>query len=60
MGDFSRFMIGSRLDSRIEVLREQYANMYQYGFLAALRADVQWEHDASFLTLTNIKGTTRT
>jgi HK97 family phage major capsid protein len=51
MGDFRDFMIGSRLDLSVEVLRERYASNYQYGYLFHARQDVGWAHDASFCNL---------
>jgi HK97 family phage major capsid protein len=54
LGDFSQFIIGSRLDSRVEVLRERYAQNFQYGFLGFQRADVGWQHDESFVKVTAV------
>lgn len=41
-------MVGVRSQIVIEVLRERYADFYQFGFLAHLRADIQVEHGESF------------
>ena len=54
LGDFKRLMIGMRTSLRIEVLKERYAEYFQYGFLVFLRADVQAEHDEAFCQITNI------
>lgn len=54
-GFFPRLLIGIRNSVRIEVLRERYAENYQYGFLAALRADVAVEHASAFCQISNIQ-----
>lgn len=54
LGDFSRCLIGVRSELRIEVLRERYADNYQFGILAAMRADVAVEQPASFVELIGI------
>jgi HK97 family phage major capsid protein len=53
-GDWSRLMIGVRSQLQIEVLRERYADVHQYGFVAHLRADVAAEHEAAFTVLGGI------
>ena len=54
LGDWSRMMVGIRSELRIELLRERYADSYQFGFLAHLRADVQLEHGEAFGELVGI------
>lgn len=54
-GDWRKLLIGVRADIRIEILRERYADMLQYGFLCHLRADVAAEHEQSFTVLRGIK-----
>lgn len=53
-GDFSRMLIGLRNSLRIELLKERYADQLQYGFVAFMRGDVQFEHKASFTKLIGI------
>lgn len=53
-GDWSKLMIGVRNQLRIEILRERYADVHQYGFVAHLRADVAAEHEAAFTVLEGI------
>jgi HK97 family phage major capsid protein len=54
LGNFRRLMIGMRTSLRIELLRERYADAFQFGFLAFLRADVQVEHPESFARVIGI------
>lgn len=53
-GDFSDLMVGIRTAFRIEILRERYAENFQYGFLAHLRADIQLARPASFCEVRGI------
>jgi HK97 family phage major capsid protein len=53
-GDWSRLMIGVRTAISITVLKERFADNMQYGFLAALRADVAAEQEAAFTKLTEV------
>ena len=53
-GNFSECYIGIRSDIRIEILRERYADLYQYGVLAHMRADLGFAHTKSFSALTGI------
>lgn len=53
-GDFSRMLIGLRNSLRIELLKERYADQLQYGFVAFMRGDVQFEHKAAFTKLVGI------
>jgi len=39
---------------RIEVLRERFADNYQYGILCALRADVQCFHEESMCRIIGV------
>lgn len=54
LADWSELIIGVRAALRVEVLRERYADSYQLGFLAHLRADVQLLHAASFCRIRDI------
>ena len=54
LGEFSKMMIGLRDQMRIEVLREQFADHMQYGFLCWMRADVALMHERSFARLAGI------
>jgi HK97 family phage major capsid protein len=54
VGDFTKLMIGLRLRLSVQVLRERYADSYEYGFLAAMRADVQLRHPKSFNVITEV------
>ncbi|MGE0283319.1 MAG: phage major capsid protein [Parvibaculaceae bacterium] len=47
-GDWSRLMVGMRTNITLGVLRERYADNWQYGFVAVLRADIAAEHEAAF------------
>ena len=53
-GDWSRLMIGVRTDITVGVLRERYADTWQYGFVAVMRADIAAEHEAAFTKLTGV------
>lgn len=53
-GNFRDLMIGIRTAFRIEILRERYAENFQYGFLAHLRADIQLARPASFCEIRGI------
>ncbi|HSH30846.1 MAG TPA: phage major capsid protein [Thiohalobacter sp.] len=54
MGDFRSLMIGVRTGLQIDVLRERYAENYQYGFLASMRVDVALETPESFAVVEGI------
>jgi len=54
LGEFSKMMIGLRDQMRIEVLREQFADHMQYGFLCWMRADIALMHERSFARLAGI------
>lgn len=53
-GNFSDLVIGIRNSMKIEVLKERFASNYQYGFLAAIRADIKPLHEQSFAKITKI------
>lgn len=53
-GHFPELWIGTRRSLRIEVLKERYAENFQYGLLAFLRADVQLAHAESFCQIVGI------
>lgn len=53
-GDWSRLMVGVRTDITIGILKERYADTWQYGFVAVLRADIAAEHEAAFTKLAGI------
>ncbi|MEF2557599.1 phage major capsid protein [Aurantimonas sp. C2-5-R2] len=53
-GDWSRLMVGIRSELRIEVLKERFADVNQYAFVAHLRADVAAEQEAAFTVLDGI------
>ena len=48
VGDFRSMMVGVRHSIVVEVLKERYAEFFQFAFLAHLRADIQVEHGESF------------
>lgn len=54
MGYFPDVLVGVRSELRVEVLREKYADKYQYGFLAHLRADIAVAHPANFCNVLGI------
>jgi len=54
LGDWSQLKIGIRTQMRIEVLRERFADNYQYGILCALRADVQCFHEESMCRIIGV------
>ncbi|HXH53544.1 MAG TPA: phage major capsid protein [Sphingomicrobium sp.] len=54
-GDFKRMLIGLRNSLRIEILKERYADVHQYGFVAFMRGDMQVEHKAAFAKLVGIR-----
>lgn len=54
MGNFVEVLVGIRHQVSIELLREKYADNYQYGFLCALRADIAVAHAASFCKVVGI------
>jgi len=47
-------MVGIRTQVRINVLRERYADVGQYGFVAWMRADIQVMHSASFAQIVGV------
>lgn len=53
-GNWTEMILGLRSNIRIEVLRERYADSFQYGFLLWLRGDMQLAHAASFSRLKGI------
>lgn len=53
-GDFRAMIIGMRSQIRIELLRERYADRFQYGFVLWSRADMQIAHKACFSRLKGI------
>lgn len=55
-GNFAHLLVGMRSEIRIEILRERYADVMQYGMLAHLRADVAVQHAAAFHTITGVQG----
>jgi HK97 family phage major capsid protein len=54
VGDFSQLLIGVRTGLAIEVLRERYADRFELGFLAHLRADVAVARPGAFVVVTGI------
>lgn len=53
-GDWSRLMVGVRTDITIGILKERYADTWQYGFVAVMRADIAAEQEAAFTKVTGI------
>lgn len=53
-GDWSNLMVGIRLGATILPLNERYADAYQVGFVAALRADIQVRHAEAFARIIGI------
>ena len=47
-------IVGIRHNTIVEVLRERYADNFQFGFLAHTRVDVQVEHPESFAMISGI------
>jgi HK97 family phage major capsid protein len=54
VGDYSQLLIGMRMELTVEVLRERYADSYQFGFLGALRADVALQHAEAFTRIVGV------
>jgi HK97 family phage major capsid protein len=54
MGDFTKLLLGVRSEFRIEVLKERYADNYQYGFLCHLRMDVAALHPKAFAKIVGV------
>lgn len=54
-GDFNRFLIGIRHDLQIGILKERYADLHQYAFVAHLRATFAAEHTSAFVKVTGIQ-----
>jgi HK97 family phage major capsid protein len=48
IGDYTQAMLGTRMDLRIEVLKERYAEAGQLAFTAWWRGDFQLRHPESF------------
>lgn len=55
MGEWPQLVIAVRSDLRVEVLRELYAENYQFGFLAHMRLDIGVLQEKAFV---QINGTT--
>lgn len=53
-GNWSDLVIGLRQQMRIELLREKYADSYQFGFLVHMRVDAIPARDESFAQITGI------
>ncbi len=53
-GEWSRLLIGIRHQLRIEILKERYADVNQYAFVAVLRADVAAEFEAAFTVMSGV------
>lgn len=53
-GNWNELVIGLRQQMRIELLREKYADSYQFGFLVHMRVDALPAHDKSFAQITGI------
>ena len=47
LGHWPDVMVGIRTDLRIEILKDRFADNFQFGFLAYLRADVQFRQAKS-------------
>ena len=54
-GRWDNLFIGMRTKLRVEVLKERYADSFQLGFLAYLRADIQAAHVEAFAELVDIE-----
>lgn len=54
IGDFTDLLVGVRSELRIELLRERYAENYEFGFLCALRADIQLARGGEFCVIEGI------
>ena len=54
LGNFNHLMIGVRSGVRVEVLRERFADNYQFGLIAHMRVDVQLQHAAAFHVISGI------
>ena len=54
IGGFSELVFAIRSDIRIDILRERYAETFEYGFLVSLRADVGAWHEEAFAKLIGI------
>jgi HK97 family phage major capsid protein len=55
LGNFSEMLIGLRMQLRIVVLQERYADTNQLGIVAGMRGDMQLAHPASFAKLIGVK-----
>ena len=56
LGNFANLLIALRSDVRIEILRERYADVHQYAFLAHMRFDIGVSHPASFCKISGVQG----
>lgn len=54
IGDFTQLYVGVRQELRIELLKERYAEAYQFAFLCALRADIQLARGDHFAVISGI------
>jgi HK97 family phage major capsid protein len=54
-GKWSDLLVGIRNSFQFRILSERFADTYEYGFLATIRADVQLAHPAAFSVLTGVK-----
>jgi HK97 family phage major capsid protein len=48
-GDFTRVIIGVRLDMTTAVLKERYIDQKQYGLFSAMRFSIRWTHPEAFV-----------
>lgn len=55
-GDFSKLLIGQRLDLRLEVLNERYADNGNIGLLASWRGDIQPARNGAFAVYRSLQG----
>lgn len=53
-GNWNDLVIGLRSEMRIELLRERYADSYQFGFLVHMRVDALPAREESFAQITGI------
>ena len=54
-GNFPSAIVGIREQLHIQMLPERYADTGEVGFIAHMRADVQFEHPEEFCTLTGVR-----
>ncbi|MGC6392016.1 MAG: phage major capsid protein [Alphaproteobacteria bacterium] len=55
VGNFNHLLIGVRAGVRVDILRERYAENYQYGLVAHMRFDVAVQHAAAFHAITGVQ-----